>query len=109
MGLYSTLVADVRCTNCKQKHKRELQFNFGNVRLLTYQIGDQIQWGGNDEGKPNLSKVQAQAHPDECPNCGFNDDYFEILIEKDVIKDVHWLEDLSSYIKINEYFIIIEE
>jgi hypothetical protein len=100
MGAYNTLIANIQCQNCYRFYKAKVQFKFGDTWQLEYKVGDRLEWGGNDIGKPGLPKVKTYgvAESPVCPYCGYyNEEKYDINIEKDVIKNVTPLLSLQDY------------
>jgi hypothetical protein len=100
MGAYNILIAKVQCQNCHCLYKGKVQFKFGDTWQLEYKIGDKIKWGGNDIGRPDLSKVKAYGiiESSVCPNCGYNNnDEYDIYIEDNIIMNVSPLSDIKDY------------
>ena len=72
MGSFNVLVVNVKCANCNEVYEGTIQFKYGHTRQLEYKIGDKLQWGGNDIGKPGEKKVKVYGilESDQCSICG---------------------------------------
>jgi len=100
MGTYNVLNTIIKCKRCKYLLNVKVQFKFGDTWLYEYQLGDKINWGGNDKGEPNLAKVKAYGilSSGKCPNCGFtNEEEYDIFIENDSIRSIAPLSNISDY------------
>jgi hypothetical protein len=92
MGLYNIVdsaVAEV-CAACSSSILRSVQFRFGDAWLHAYRVGDEIRWGGNDEGRPGMALVVADGYGEPCPSCRHlpTDARYEVWIRRDRIDSV---------------------
>ena len=69
MRAFNRLRAEVRCPNCGSTGEQFIQFKFGDVWQHDYRLGDTLTWGGNDVGRPGLTKVIVSGAGEECPMC----------------------------------------
>lgn len=100
MGAYNTLTTDICCQNCHRMYNAKVQFKFGDTWQFEYKVGDKIVRGGNDIGMKDLPKVKVYGVVEAaaCPYCGyFNEEEYDINIEKDVIKSVTPMSNLQDY------------
>jgi hypothetical protein len=100
MGAYNSLIVDIKYNNCNRLYKVKVQFKFGDAWQFEYLVGDRIAWGGNDIGQQDLPmvKVYGVVESTICPYCGyFNEEEYDINIEKDVIKNVIPISNLQDY------------
>ena len=109
MGAFNTLNVVQICPSCKEKVKFRIQFKYGDTWQHEYKIGDQIQWGGNDIGKPGLKRVVLDGTAEHCPKCGYEDIDYEILIGHDKIISVQQASNKYDFVGIQESYIVIEE
>jgi hypothetical protein len=103
MGLYNTLIVDLTCPNCEKKSEARIQFQFGQLGLLQYKIGDTIAWGSrNDVGSPNLVNVKLYGIIEStvCPLCNANNipEEYDIFVTNNVILNVLPIESLTDYL-----------
>ncbi len=100
MGAYNILKVNIECEHCHSEYSTQIQFKFGDTWQHEYKPGDRLCWGGNDVGKPNLKKVKIYgiAEDNDCPLC-FHQAVkeYDITVEKDIIKKVMRLSDISAY------------
>jgi hypothetical protein len=90
----------MECNNCKTSYSVSIQFKFGDTWQHEYKLGDYVQWGGNDIGKPNsrLVKVYGIAETNSCPKCGEKfDEEFDIIVENDKLTVLNHLVDINDY------------
>ena len=88
MGFFNTLTAETECPACRQQAMFEIQFKYGHTRQLRYSLGQPLEWGANNIGKPGCRKVLASGIAGPCPHCGEEHLDFDLFIERDVIVDV---------------------
>lgn len=113
MGSFNLLFANVRCSNCQNTYVGNIQFKYGDTWQLEYKIGDKVKWGGNDIGRPNITKaiVYGILENDLCPICQKinHNNEFDIFLEKDFIVKISDLNDINDYfITEGNYKIIVE-
>jgi len=68
-------------------------------------IGNEIKWGGNDNGEPGNSIVMVYgiAENNICSHCGFeNEEEFNIMIKDNVISTVSPIDSIEKYIEAND-------
>jgi hypothetical protein len=107
MGAFNTVRILGTCPSCKNEVNLEVQFKYGDVWQHHYQVGDVINWGGNDIGKSDRRKVIVEGFA-ICPICDSELDY-ELWLEKDriiAVKPASGTYDLAST---PEGYIVIEE
>jgi hypothetical protein len=102
MSAFNILNSDVQCSSCGQIYEGKIQFKFGDTWQFHYRIGDKIRWGGNDIGKPGISKVKVYGilESTECPICGkFNENNeYDINIECDYISGINPISTIKEYL-----------
>ena len=101
MGAYNILNSEVKCSNCQNTYQGKIQFKFGKRFQIQYKIGDKIEWGAYDKGKPGLTKVKIYGilENDLCPICNklnLNNE-FDMVVEKDIIIGLHAMENIDIY------------
>jgi hypothetical protein len=50
MGAFNILIAEIACPHCNDTYEGQFQFKYGDTWQLTYNQGDKLKWGGNDQG-----------------------------------------------------------
>ena len=107
------LLSEVRCSHCGDGYEGRVQFKYGNAWQHIYRIGDKIEWGGNDVGKPRKRhvKVYGILENDICPACGLANEAneFDIQIENDIIVGMSKIQDVKDYSTGERDFVIIKE
>jgi hypothetical protein len=97
------------CPRCESKIQRLVQFKYGDTWQHRYEIGDRIEWGGNDVGEPGHELVVAIGYPDDCPVCGYAPDRtYDVLIRRDVIEDVRPSDGTYDYSGSPQGYLVIE-
>jgi hypothetical protein len=100
MSAYNILTATIQCTDCLHKNEVSIQFKFGDTWQHQYKLGDNVKWGGNDIGIPNLQAVKAYGvvESDRCDKCGYClETAYDILIQHDVIMGVYPVKNIQEY------------
>ena len=108
MGFYNVLKIRTKCSNCNNEVLLNLQFYFGHTRMLEYNIGDKIAWGGNDRGQMNCKKVALLTFSEGCPICNFEDNYL-VYLEKDRIISAEKFTGQFDFSNNDDYFNVVEE
>lgn len=92
------VLIDVTCLSCLERIRLPVQFKYGYVWQLQYQVGDQLEWRLKDEerpwlplaklgniGNPQFLDVVADGCAEDCPLCHkpavANDDYLVYVSE----------------------------
>jgi|GEM_PF-989900 len=90
MGAFNTLLAEEECRNCHEVVTRRYQFKFGDKWQHEYRAGDELLWGGNDEGDSGQPLVLVDAIREACPQCGDDSDEwpYRVRVEYDRIVGV---------------------
>ena len=89
MGLYNRLVVPrpTPCSNCGSASDLVIQFQFGNIMMNNYAIGDEVKWDGNVRGSHNSGKTEILGYPEPCSHCGFDgDDMYVVEFDGDEIR-----------------------
>jgi hypothetical protein len=114
MSVFNTVVEAVpeTCPACRAAILRSVQFHFGDCWHFEYRIGDEIRWGGNDEGEPGLGLVVVEGYGDQCPNCGDWDgaaqhEPYEVWIRRDRIESVRPYS--GRFASTHQKYVIVEE
>ena len=105
VGLFNRLITAVKCSNCKREVETAIQFKFGDTWQYNMVIGNEIKWGGNDNGEPGNSIVMVYgiAENNICSHCGFeNEEEFNIMIKDNVISTVSPIDSIEKYIEAND-------
>lgn len=112
MGSYNILFTEVTCPNCGAKFKVQIQYKYGNTWQLHYKVGDTITWGGNDKGRPGLTKVKVYgiAESITCSDCGKNSipEEYDVFINNDVITSIAPMNNIDDYIAAGKSYVILE-
>ncbi|MBI2193394.1 MAG: hypothetical protein HYU36_15575 [Planctomycetes bacterium] len=110
MSAFNTLRVKTVCPSCKTEVDIRLQFKYGDTWQHEYQLGDALEWGGNDIGKPGMKNVALDAVAESCPKCGFSDiGDFEILSENDKLVMAQPVSGQYDFSKTDESFVVLEE
>lgn len=109
MGLYNRLTSQQKWPACGVQVNLKVQFKYGNVRSMRlYRLGERIEWGGIDVGKPGYKRVVVDAVAEECPNCGLNNWDYEVWLENDVMASALPASGNYDFARNNETFIVVE-
>ena len=83
MGSFNVVHADVACPRCGTVNHVGVQFKYGHTYQLEYSVGDELQWGGNDIGKPGHHRVVVLGIAEEdCQSCRFgSDDDWDVYVQ----------------------------
>ena len=108
MGAYNTVTILAKCKACGSTASVTVQFKFGETRQIDYVVGDRLRWGGNDIGRPGLSRVVVAGAGEDCTACGAEGGDYEVWIERDVIVRVDPVDAPSRFLDAQETFVIIE-
>ena len=77
------------CPNCGSLIVRAVQFAYGDVWQRDYELGDTVEWDGNNIGEAGHREVLVSGHPEGCPVCGFIPAVrYEITLRRDRIADL---------------------
>ena len=107
MGLYNTIEISGTCPCCNNEVKLEVQFKYGDTYLHHYKLGDVIEWGGIDIGKPGRSKVVVEGFK-LCPICDAELNY-EVWLESDKIVAVKPYTGAYDFDSTPDCYIVLEE
>jgi hypothetical protein len=90
MGAFNTVRIGVRCPKCGYDVPVDVQFKYGNTWQLEYSVGDELRWGGNQIGDPEIAHVVVDsAGHVACARCGFNaDEDFYVFVRANKISAV---------------------
>lgn len=70
MSAFNTVTAKAKCPSCNNEVIAQVQFKYGKTRQINYQLGDFLQWGGNDIGMRGKHHVVVDgAIETECRKC----------------------------------------
>jgi hypothetical protein len=97
MGTFNILKTKVACVNCKDELEVNIQFKYGDTWQHTYEIADNLKWGGNDIGSPAYNRVVVYGitGTNICLNCNaINPEEFDILI---IENKIHSTKPMSAY------------
>jgi len=88
MSAYNIVYAAACCPNCGEFSCFEVQFKYGNTWQKSYQVGDELSWGGNEIGVPELKKVKVEAVGGPCAGCGADGIEFDVEITNNIFSNV---------------------
>lgn len=88
MGAFNTVFLEWNCPSCHSVVELRVQFKYGDTWQHEYRVGERVEWGGNDVGRPGRRRVVVDGVGEACPRCGHADCDFYVLIEQDVISSV---------------------
>ncbi|MCW3465824.1 hypothetical protein [Chitinophaga nivalis] len=112
MSSFNTLIVEVSCPDCGEKHEAQIQFKFGNTWQFQYHIGDPIKWGGNDIGNSDLKEVKVYGIIEStiCPFCNNSNiaEEYDIFIKENVIISVSQIESTKDYLNGNGEYVSLE-
>ena len=109
MGLYNTLVADILCPGCSSTITVEAQFKYGNVReMRIYAVGESLNWGLIQYGKPGAKRVVVSAELDPCPSCHRELEDYVVVIVQDRIEGLVGPTQAYDFAGQNAYFLVLE-
>lgn len=112
MGSFNRLITKIVCSNCKGEFEAAIQFKFGHTWQMQHVLGDEIKWGGNDNGESGNAVVMVYgiAENNICSSCGFaNKEEFDILIKDNVISRVSTMVSVDKYNEAsNDNFYIVK-
>ncbi|MEX5484254.1 hypothetical protein [Bacillus velezensis] len=63
MGMFDSFIGQIKCPNCKNQQKTEVQFKWGECLLLDYELGDVVP------GAPEGLYVEDDWFNERCSNC----------------------------------------
>jgi hypothetical protein len=90
MGAFNTLLVNkVPCPKCGYEQNWRIQFKYGDCWQYEYQLGETIQWGGNDKGKNVGGRVRTDGIAEEqCLQCGLKEVEALVYLEDNRITKV---------------------
>jgi len=109
MGAFNTVTIYHECANCGHKIPLNVQFKYGDVWQHHYQIGDILQWGKNNIGKPGHKRVVAEAYSEDCSFCGNPGQDYEVWLENDQIIGVKPAEGKFDFVHSEDPYIVLGE
>jgi len=92
LGLFNTVGSNLACVHCGAVSSYKVQFKYGNCYQYEYEIGDEIEWSGDDSsydwGDPNQVAVVVEGVGGPCPNCREEFLNFDVFTQNGIIRDV---------------------
>jgi len=88
MSAFNTVTGQTTCPICGERGEFEIQFKYGKTWQLKYNLGDAIQWGGNEIGNPDFKKVSVEGISNACFSCGRDMLEFDVIIIDNIIKEL---------------------
>lgn len=77
MGMYNTLFHSCQCPHCGDMVRMGIQFKYGSLHLIEYQLGDAIVWDGVRE---RGSKQEGAIDVPGIGRCGSCSRYIDFVI-----------------------------
>ncbi|MBK9261555.1 MAG: hypothetical protein IPM54_17335 [Polyangiaceae bacterium] len=110
MGAFNTVRGQAICPKCDKPVEVVGQFKYGNVRQVEYQLGDVLQWGGNQTGSPGISHVVVDAVAETtCPICGYSDEWdLYVHIRRDQLIGLETATGEHDFAKAGNTFIVLK-
>ena len=113
MGFFNELITKIECSNCHNFYEARIQFKFGATRQLEYRLGDEVIWGFNEIGIPEVTKVKVYGilGDEECPICHNKNQNteFDIYLAKDVITEITKMEELKDFFLNDGHYKVLAE
>jgi hypothetical protein len=83
MGVFNILQLQMAaCPICLHQQDWKVQFKYGDCWMFTYNLYDNLKWGGNDVGEKDASVVLIDGIVDApCVNCKGDDIYARIFVD----------------------------
>ena len=88
MSAFNTVRAQAECSSCHEVVEQRIQFKYGDCWQHEYDLGDRLDWGGNDVGKPGARRVKVHGSSEQCPNCQYLGIDYTVAIDHDIISAV---------------------
>lgn len=111
MGMFNTVLAEAECPWCHQISTYSIQFQYGELGLYNYFLGETLKWGekgSHEEGRKDVHHVLVLGLGGSCRSCGSSEEdnsiEFCILIEENVLTSVFPLSELWS-----ENYLILDD
>ena len=95
MATVNELVVLMPCS-CGHLDQRVIQFRYGRLRLLTYQIGSEVQWGEPSLGDASDDLALVQGWLTSCEECSADGDIAVVIRKGRVVGVTDW-EDIESW------------
>ncbi len=110
MGAFNTLRAKADCPNCRAPVDVVVQFKYGDTWQIEYQLGEEIQWGGNDVGDPNARLVAVDGVVEgPCSHCGAEAEWnVYVYIRDDRLERVQTADGSIPFAKIGKTYSVLE-
>lgn len=109
MSAFNTVIVPWKDHVTTSTYELRVQFKYGDVWQLVYQIGDALRWGGNDVGRPGARRVVVDGCLEgEPPAPGVPED-FEVHVLENKIEKVVPATGEYDFVGANDAFIILEE
>lgn len=111
MGMFNTVLAEAECPWCHQISTYSIQFQYGELGLYNYVLGETLKWGEkgfDEEGRKDVHQVLVLGRGGSCRLCGSsgedNSIEFCLLIKENVLTSVFPLSELWS-----ENYLILDD
>lgn len=88
MSAFNVVKYVTQCPECGATFEQGVQFRYGRVWQLNYNVGDTLQCGRNSVGLATGKAVVGGAGVKACPNCGHLVEDYYVKVENSVISKV---------------------
>jgi hypothetical protein len=111
MSAFNTVRVSAECPQCRSSVEVRVQFKYGDTWQHEYNVGDVLQWGGNDIGSPGSRQVVVDGEAETpCANCGFDDMWeFYVFVECDKITKVLPADGSYDFGAAGRTYIVLQE
>lgn len=108
MGAFNTVRTRADCPRCCIATDVTVQFKYGDIYQHHYRVGDTLRWGGNDKGVPGTTCAVVNGIAETaCFNCGYDDWYFYVFVERDIITSVISADGRYDFVGVGKTFLVI--
>lgn len=110
MSAFNVVTITTACPGCQQSVAIRVQFKYGDTWQHEYEVGDRLNWGGNDIGKPGHKRVVVDGAAEKCPSCAYDPECdFYVFVEHDVIVSIEPASNRYDFALTGKTYIILED
>lgn len=109
MGAFNTVTAPWTDPATGNSHQLTVQFKYGDVWQHEYQIGDTLNWGGNDVGRREDRRVVVDGVLEGEPSILGVPEDFEVHIVNNKIDRVIPATGAYDFVNASDTFIVLED
>jgi hypothetical protein len=109
MGAFNTVVVPWKGPATSTKCELKVQFKYGDVWQHEYQVGDTLNWGGNDVGSREARRVVVDGVLEGEPSIPGVPEDFEVHIVNNKIDKVIPATGAYDFVHADDTFIILED